>query len=65
MVESVEDLIVFADQVSYGAKGCSQGEIIGGTAELPRCNCEWIFIYSGSWDEQGLLGSAVACWAVP
>lgn len=69
LVESVEDLIVFADRASRGAKGCSRlpswGEIVGGTAELPRCNCKWIFIYSGSWDEQGPLGSAVACRAVP
>lgn len=68
-VGSVEDLVISADQVSCGARCGSQvlswGEISGDTAELPRCNCRWIFIYSGSWDKQGLLGSAVECQAAP
>lgn len=31
----------------------------------PGVTCKWICIYSGSWDEQGLLGSAVVCRAAP
>lgn len=48
------------------ARCCSEvlpwGGISGGTAELPRCNCKWIFICSGSWDERG---SAVAAGLLP
>lgn len=47
----------FCSLRSRGAKCCSQvlswDEISAGTAELPRCNCRWMFIYLGSWDEQG------------
>jgi len=51
--------------VPWGRVLFSGAEIGGGTAGLPRWNCKWIFIYSGSWDEQGLSGSAAACWAAP